>query len=431
LSEAKKPKKVSHRGSNIDTVGDPLGDGQDDIAGNEQQQPSSQLQDDDDDLPAASKKLKRKNTAGEQLNGGNYNTGGAGGRRGRPPGSVHARSLAENKANYGILNNNNNNNNKSSRNQGEEEGEEGLLPRRSRRSARCAPIYNDDEFALHGDDDIEMEIEEVENPLVDNFTRRRHHHRHGSGSGLAVGEAAAGEAAATAGEAARLHQQRRRRKPLVSSPAPTDVSPLEVGLEEYQALAALAGMPSPMEVTYYGEEEEEVDIDSSVLPATHHPQHRHRDQRTQHQQHHYEDNIGRSGAGQRSSCVVPEHTKLMQRQHRKFEDYHGGGGIGGITSIATAEKMFGQLLGAISCRLGGTTNTTAVNTTAPNKGYNELKMKFSSDTWTSFSHMPAIINVNAELLKAALPFNGSDDCSGSPDTGDEGGGRKPVVPLFC
>jgi len=407
-------------------VGDTLRVGQDDVADG-QQQPSSQLQDDHEApfLPIATK--KRKNAVGEQLTEGNDNTGGRAygrRRRGRPPGSVHARSSAENKASYGMMN-------KLSREQEEEEGEEGLLPRRSRRSARRAPIYSNDEFAQHSDD-VEMEIVEVENPRIDTNTRGPHHNYRSGGSGLAAAEAATAEAAEAA-EAARLYQQRRRRKPLVSSPAPTYVSPLEIDPEEYQALAALAEMPSPMEDTYY-EEQEEIDIVSSV-PVTH-PQERHRHQRTQHQEHHYGDNNGRSGGGRRSSYMPHEHTKLMQRQHRGFEDYHSGGGVSGITSIAMAEQMFGRLLGAISSRLDGTANTsttTAVNSTTPITGYNELDMKFSSHTSTSFCHMPAIINVDAELLKVALPFSSSDDGSGSPDTGDEGGGsgRKLVVPLFC
>lgn len=429
LPANKKPRKVSHRGSDIDTRVDSGRHGIDlDNDGNEQQQPRSHQKDDEDEalaLVVASKKLPRKPAAvAKQLGEGNGTTvGGSDGRRrrGRPPGSVHTRSLAENKSGYGM------NTTTSSPDQQDEDEEEQPLPRRPRRSARRAPIYNDDEFALHDDIDIEIGGED-ENPSD-------HFHGVASGrGGLTVAEAAAAAAEAAA-ETARLQQQRKRRKPLVSSPAPTDVSPLDVGPEEYQALAALASMPSPMEDTYYDDEEEEVDIGPSVLPSSHPPQHRHQYHQTQHQQHRYGESNGRDGGGRRSSYVPPEPTKLMQRQHRKFEDYHGSGsgGVSGITSIAMAEQMFGQLLGAISCRFGGTTNTpTAVNTT-PRKTYNELDMKFSSDTWTSFSHMPAIINVNAELLKAALPLNSSDDGSGSPDTGDEGGGggRKPVVPLFC
>lgn len=394
----------------------------------------------------------------EQQGAGAPDAGGSGRRRrGRPPralaGNGMKRSAAGNHAGA---------------------QESNLLTRqRPHRSARKAQLYTQEEFDLDAGEDIDIEPTAA---YIEEPTSKKHNINsptylaavaNAGGGGGSGGE---GNGVETAG----AQQPRRRRKPLVASPAPTDVGPIEFGPnKDYNPAAApppvqhMVATPSPA-----------VDV---LMPTQHHPQPQPRNMAngngiieavgaaaaaagaSHHQIAYHNEDIPHDIPVRRrkpapTAAAALDHSPPLPGygtprgngnayegsgrsrhadRYRSNGHYHGTNGNfsnnGGNNSIATAEQMFGQLLGAIASRLGKKGGPTG----PVNGEYHEFSAALEREEdlsrplkwgWAAIKGAPAIMNVDADLLRAALPRRGSLEAA---EDKLYDGGKKPAVPLFC
>ena len=310
-------------------------------------------------------------------------------------------------------------------------------------------------------------------------------HNNGNGSGSGSGGEGKG------GELAGVQPSRRRRK----SPAPTDVAPLEIGHKEhhhhhkhhstqYTAVPAMH-VSSPVaidEVMPSHNHTHHAGINANGNGHHHHGE----GAGTMHAVHHYEDAepaVRRKKAATAAAVLMDSSPRVVDgygynhrangngagnfyeekpsaaagggasgrakhrhhnEKHHRERNGHGHGNsssyygmntsnsLGRSNSIATAEQMFGELLGAIGSRLGKKGAPSRVN-----GAEYELAASLERDedvsrplkwSWAAIKGAPTIMNVDADLLRAALPRRSSLEASEEKLCA---GGKKPAVPLFC
>jgi hypothetical protein len=379
-----------------------------------------------------------------------------------------------------------------------------LRPKRS--SKRNTQIYNDEEFALEGD--ILDAVGDPPHPgwyyVVpegdDGGTLNNGHPSQGN----PVGEREKKEPKGNEVEQLQMTEPapvhslqkkvvigpnsdpgRRRRKPVVSSPAPTDVDRFFDPQQQNKA--------SVLQIKRIGIDEEEPSLIENVpsCPNDHPDASQPAAIKSSHQPHvpssktvvHGNGNGSNGSNGMKNRAMYPlkpgrprKADRILHQQralNRSFSQPGSGAWGGGVRkpggeyfrraasmdSLLTAGKRFGKLLGAVAERLGHLTTNCPANkdgTASPGAAW-------SQHTWVGTDangSPPAILNVPMELFRLPIPTctpaeiaaevpadhseqaerpEGKKENEESPkEGGNDGGGgvvgttnQKPPVPLFC
>ena len=264
-----------------------------------------------------------------------------------------------------------------------------------------------------------------------------------------------------------LPPARRRRKPLVLSPAPTDVG-MTVDAAEFEALAALAEMPSPRSANAQREAAQR----EALLDAYASGGGGGGGGYGGYDMHGSKRRVGGSlpplapsGRGRKPHHLLGRslsHSAAMER-HPSMRRHGGGGGYGGsadfrrsasLDSLTTAQHMFGRLLGALATRLGrsgsaqlpsvaggdafsGGDGGGGMERSASMGSAGSLRLfsnGWSQHKWVSGVNgsTPSILSVPGDLFKSALADSAALHAAAAAGPAAMlDAVAKPPVPLFC